>query len=179
MNDYFDWTTIKDDVVIPEQAAIAVYTNPNGGIVCRQADQYGPEEDSWIFFHPSHALALARAILDRAGLDMEIVPLTSLLVKNRDGVLMRPFPNQDVIDNLKEVENAGRGADLVEDDKDDKNPAERKRKAAAERQRRRREKHRQRDAVTERDAERDTVTAAPPVPEFNLQNGGPQKALAH
>jgi hypothetical protein len=173
MNDYFDWTTIEDDVVIPEQAAIAVYTNPNGGIVCRQAGQYGPEEDSWIFFHPSHALALARAILDRAGLDMEIVPLTSLLVKNRDGVLMRPFPNQDVIDNLKEVENAGpRGADLVEDDKDDKNPAERKRKAAAERQRRRREKRRQRDSVT------DAVTVTPLVPELDL-DGVKNKALAH
>jgi hypothetical protein len=108
--EFFDWTTIQDDIVVPEQAAIAVYNNPDGGVVCRQAGQYGPDEDSWIFFHPSHALTLAKAILDRAGLDMEIVPLTSLLVKNRDGVLMRPFPNQDVIDKLTQVEKAGRAA---------------------------------------------------------------------
>jgi hypothetical protein len=31
---YFDWKTIEEDVVIPEQAAIAVYNNPAGGIVC-------------------------------------------------------------------------------------------------------------------------------------------------
>jgi hypothetical protein len=187
-HDDFNWDDVADDIVVPEQAQIAVYNNPNGGVVCRQAGQYGPDEDSWIFFHPSHALALAKAILDKAGLDMEIVPLTSLLVQNREGVLLRPFPNQDVIDKLKEVENAGRAADLVDasderdDDQDDEDPAERKRKAAAERQRRRREKQRQRDGVTEgvteRDAERDSVTTAPAFADELDFQGGQQKALA-
>jgi hypothetical protein len=56
-------------------------------------------------------------------------------------------------------------------------------KTAAERQRRLREKkQRQRDGVTDgvtqRDTERDTVTA-PLIPEFDLQNGGPQTALTN
>ena len=75
---YFDWTTIEDDIVIPEQAAIAVYNNPDGGVVCRQAGQYGPDEDSSIWFHPSHALTLAKAILAKAGLDMAIVPVDAV-----------------------------------------------------------------------------------------------------
>jgi hypothetical protein len=176
-HEYFDWSTIEDDIVVPEQAQIAVYNNPNGGVVCRQAGQYGPDEDSWIFFHPSHALALTRAILEKAGLDMEIVPLTSLLVQNREGVLLRPFPNQDVIDKLDKVKNAGR-----DDDQDDEDSVERKRKAAAERQRRRREKQRERDgvteAVTERDADRDSVTTAPALPD-ELDFQGEQQARTH
>jgi hypothetical protein len=176
--DYFDWTTIEDDIVIPEQAQIACYNNPKGDIVLRQAGQYGPDEDTWIVLHRSHALILAKAILDRAGLDVEIVPLTSLLVQNRDGVLMRPFPNQDVIDRLKEVEKAGRAADLVDDsDASDQIAGTKSQdKTAAERQRRRRQKQRQRDGVTEgvtgrdnhRDTERDTVTTAPQLPWENM-----------
>jgi hypothetical protein len=178
---HFDWTTIEDDIVIPEQAQIACYCNPKGAVVLRQAGQYGPDEDTWIVLDPSHALTLARAILDKAGLDMAIVPLTDLLVQNREGALLRPFPNQDVIDKLKEVRNAGRAADL-DADSDHPLPKGGKDRTAAERQRRRREKQRHRDgvteAVTERDAERDSVTTAPALPEFDL-NGGQSKALAH
>jgi hypothetical protein len=57
-----------------------------------------------------------------------------------------------------------------------------RRRPAAERQRRRREKQRhdaERDiSVTERESERDSVTTAPLIPEFDLQNGGPN-ALAN
>jgi hypothetical protein len=181
--DHFDWTTIEDDVVIPEQAAIAVYNNPNGGVVCRQAGQYGPEEDSWIFFHPSHALALAKAILDKAGLDVEIVPLTALLVRNREGVLLRPFPNQEVIDKLKEVEKAGRADDLGAGDDQIEEPEAKKDRTATERKRRQREKQRERDihgaetkvTATDRDIDGDTVTTPPLLPEFDLQNGGPRQ----
>jgi hypothetical protein len=179
VRDHFDWTTIEDDIVIPEQAQIACYNNPKGDIVLRQAGQYGPDEDTWIVLHRSHALTLAKAILDRAGLDMEIVPLTSLLVRNREGVLMRPFPSQDV-----------RSADLVDhsDQTDDMKSSPDK--TAAERQRRRRQKQRQRDSVTDavtgrddagvtdRDIERDTVTTAPQFPEIEL-NGGENTALTH
>jgi hypothetical protein len=35
--EYLDWKTIEEDIVVPEQAAIAVYNNPAGGIVLRQA----------------------------------------------------------------------------------------------------------------------------------------------
>lgn len=62
----FDWDDAADDIVIAEQAAVAVYTNPKGGIVIRQAGQYGPEEDQWIVLAPEHAGKLARALLDLA-----------------------------------------------------------------------------------------------------------------
>ena len=169
---YFDWKTIEDDIVVPEQSAIAVYHNPKGAIVLRQAGQYGPDEDTTIVLHPSHALSLARAILDRAGLDMEIVPLTALRIQNGGGEVLQPFPDQRTIDAIR---NAGREAEAPESKKD---------RTAAERQRRRREKQRERDtvtdAVTERDSDRDTVTDAvttAPLAELNLDGG--QKALAH
>ena len=66
--DQFDW--YDDDagsVVVPEQAAIAVYPNPKGDVVIRQAGQY-PDEDSWIIFATDHAAAVADAILRVAGL---------------------------------------------------------------------------------------------------------------
>jgi hypothetical protein len=176
MRDHFDWTTIEDDIVIPEQAQIAVYNNPNGGVVCRQAGQYGPDEDSWIFFHPSHALALVKAILSKAGLDdLAIVHVSQLRVQNGGGELLQPFPDQATVDA---VDRAGDAADLDDDQGEDRGG--RKRKAAAERQRRRREKQRQRDSHgSERDigaAERDVT---PIVPELDFQNGGPLKALTN
>jgi hypothetical protein len=181
---FFDWTEIEDDIVVPEQAAIAVYNNPNGGIVCRQAGRYGSDEDSWIFFHPSHALTLAKAILEKAGLDVAIVPITSLRIQNDGGEILAPFPDQQTIDA---VDRAGRAAHLVDADHPETKPD----KTAAERQRRRRRKQRQRDGVTEtvtqrdaaatdRDIDGEAVTTAPLLPEFDLQNGGPrQTALAN
>jgi hypothetical protein len=68
MTDAFDWNEIADDIVVPEQAAVAVYTNPKGDVVIRQAGQYGPDEDHWIVVAPMHAHALAMAILRESGL---------------------------------------------------------------------------------------------------------------
>jgi hypothetical protein len=171
--DYFDWTTIEDDVVIPEQAQIAVYNNPNGGVVCRQAGQYGPDEDSWIFFHPSHAVALVKAILSKAGRDdLTIVHVSQLRVQNGGGELLQPFPNRATVDA---VDRAGDAHELGDDQ--DEEPEAKKDRTAAERQRRRRQKLKQRDVTgQEQSSERDVT---PLVPELDLQNGGPQKALAN
>lgn len=59
----FDWNDVVDDVVIPEQAAIAVFVNPQGDVVIRQAGQYGPDEDMWIIVAPDRAAVLADAIV--------------------------------------------------------------------------------------------------------------------
>ena len=70
----FDWydVAVAADIIIPEQPAIACYTNTNGGIVLRQAGHFfGSPDDQWIFFHPQHARALATAILEEAGLDVD------------------------------------------------------------------------------------------------------------
>lgn len=67
----FDWRRDADDVVIREQLAIAVYENPAGDLVIRQADW--PDDDSIIIVAKSNAAALARAILRAAG-QIEVFP---------------------------------------------------------------------------------------------------------
>ena len=62
----FDWIEMPDDVVVPEQAAIAVYINRDGEVVIRQAGQYHPDEDSCIVVAPAHARRLADAIIETA-----------------------------------------------------------------------------------------------------------------
>lgn len=63
----FDWCKDRDDLIVEEQAAIAVYTNPRGSIVIRQKGDLDPEtytyEDAWIVVEPRYAAELARAIL--------------------------------------------------------------------------------------------------------------------
>ena len=68
----FDWC--DDDVVVPQQPAIAIYLNPAGDVVLRQrGDVY--DDDSWIWFGSEHALAVARAILEAVGLSVaDLVP---------------------------------------------------------------------------------------------------------
>lgn len=75
----FDWYKDRDDLVIEEQAAIAVYLNPRGSIVIRQKGELDPEsysyEDSWIVVEPHYAAALARAIMALAPQQTETLAL--------------------------------------------------------------------------------------------------------
>jgi hypothetical protein len=142
--------------------------DPKGGVVIRQAGQYGPDDDHWVYFHPRYAVDVAKAILEKAGRDdLEIVKVSEITVVGREGNVMTvPAGELEKIDAISR----------------DMRAEERRRRTdpkAAERKRRQRERQRQRDsvtAVTQRD--RDTVTA-PLIPEFDLQNGGPTKALAN
>ena len=63
----FDWDKDREDLVVEEQAAIAVYLNPRGSIVIRQKGERDPETydtvDSWIIVEPHYAAGLARAIM--------------------------------------------------------------------------------------------------------------------
>jgi hypothetical protein len=59
----FDWTKDLDDLVVEDQAAIAVYLNPRGSIVIRQKGDLDERDDSWIVVEPHYAAALARAIM--------------------------------------------------------------------------------------------------------------------
>jgi hypothetical protein len=54
----FDWRRCRDDIVVPSQPAIAVYTNPDDAVVIRQEGYYGPEEDHWVFVHRQNLHAL-------------------------------------------------------------------------------------------------------------------------
>ncbi len=69
----FDWLEYADDVVVPEQMAIAVYHNPTGNVVVRQ--QGWPDEDVVIILERRNAAALAHAILEAAEFDDEPVAL--------------------------------------------------------------------------------------------------------
>lgn len=61
----FDWDGARDegDLVIPHQAATAVYANPHGHVVIRQEGHHGPDEDAWIVIAPANARRVATAIL--------------------------------------------------------------------------------------------------------------------
>jgi hypothetical protein len=58
----FDWRRCRDDIVVPSQPAIAVYTNPDGAVVLRQEGHYGPEEDHWVFVHRQNLHALIQRL---------------------------------------------------------------------------------------------------------------------
>ena len=58
----FDWTR-DDSIVVPEQQAIAVFTNVHGRIAILQKGDYHPDEDVVIVVNRKNAAQLARAIL--------------------------------------------------------------------------------------------------------------------
>ena len=61
-------------VIVPEQKAVACYSNDRGNVVLRQeADEY-EERDDLIIVAPCHARTVAQALIDVAGLDYDIVP---------------------------------------------------------------------------------------------------------
>jgi hypothetical protein len=55
MTDDFSWVGAKnrDQVVVPEQAAIAVYENPNGDVVIRQQAALG-SDDHFVYVQPAY-----------------------------------------------------------------------------------------------------------------------------
>lgn len=61
----FDW---HDDVaiIVLTQPAIAIYTNPSGGIVIRQ-EGWGEDSDVFVVIRPENAAAVASAIMREAG----------------------------------------------------------------------------------------------------------------
>lgn len=50
MSDEFSWVEARNSglVIVPEQAAIAVYENPNGDVVIRQESSIG-EDDHFVY----------------------------------------------------------------------------------------------------------------------------------
>ena len=77
----FDWSGDDVDVIVPEQAKIAVYINVNDAIVIRQHGW--PEDDQWVYVRRSDAERLARAILEAAGVNDE--PMALLPPPNSTG----------------------------------------------------------------------------------------------
>ena len=64
--DDFDW--FKDDsIVLEEQPAIAVYTNPRNAIVIRQRATF-PEDDMFVFIATHNLMTLIDRLCDMAGI---------------------------------------------------------------------------------------------------------------
>lgn len=63
-DDNFSWSDARTEgqVVVPEQAAIAIYENPQGDIVIRQEAQMHPDEDQFIYIQPTYLPRLIAAL---------------------------------------------------------------------------------------------------------------------
>ena len=56
MSDDFDWAATNEDVILPEQRAIAVYTNNWGQAVIRQEKAWDDEDDTYVVIdHAEHS----------------------------------------------------------------------------------------------------------------------------
>lgn len=64
MSNDFSWMNAKADgvVVVPEQAAIAIYENDDGTVVIRQEAQLHPDEDSFIVVQHTYLPQLIAAL---------------------------------------------------------------------------------------------------------------------
>jgi len=48
MTNEFNWNETQEDIVLSEQLSVAIYENPNGDTVIRQAAPYPNDQDSII-----------------------------------------------------------------------------------------------------------------------------------
>jgi hypothetical protein len=73
-DDKFSWLDARNagDVVVPEQAAIAVYENDNGDLVIRQESSFG-EDDHYIYIQHAYLPRLI-ASLEQARLKHQREP---------------------------------------------------------------------------------------------------------
>ncbi|MCA6102350.1 hypothetical protein [Bradyrhizobium australafricanum] len=167
MSGDFDWN--GPDVVLEHQPRTAVFTNDRGQVVIRQEGSLDPDEDVWVFFDPSNALSLCKAVLEAAGLDnIEFVRNCGGLSYEDVELPARPSRAEQMKASRPDINWASAEAEFARFEarqKDDESnsdcridPKIRKDRTAAERQRRRREKLRHGKSVT---AERDTVTSPP------------------
>jgi hypothetical protein len=61
-DDRFDWS--DECVIIPDQAAIAVYVNPFGAVVIREQRPWDRDEDTFIVVQPANLRRLVGALID-------------------------------------------------------------------------------------------------------------------
>lgn len=63
MSDDFDWSELEDSAIIQKSVqAVAVYTNPEGDIVIRQAGDMLHDDDSFVVIPKEKAAALIAQI---------------------------------------------------------------------------------------------------------------------
>ncbi|HUZ91351.1 MAG TPA: hypothetical protein VMU78_05545 [Methylocella sp.] len=62
MTDGFNWNDVEDDLVLSEQLAVAVYENPMGNTIIRQAADSSRDEDSIIIINRSNLATFVAAL---------------------------------------------------------------------------------------------------------------------
>jgi hypothetical protein len=62
MPEKFDWNDVQDDVVLTEQLAVAVYLNPKGDTVIRQAADAYRSEDSTVIINRKNLSSFVAAL---------------------------------------------------------------------------------------------------------------------
>jgi hypothetical protein len=63
----FDWCTDEDAVVLPSQAAVALYFNRRGDLVIRQEADFSRDEDSFVFVEKANIAAFLDKLCDVCG----------------------------------------------------------------------------------------------------------------
>ena len=63
----FDWRN-DEDVLLPEQTAIAVYLNPKGGLVIRQERRWDEDQDTIIVIARNNVMPFIDKLTDVAGI---------------------------------------------------------------------------------------------------------------
>jgi hypothetical protein len=178
MTERFDWND-GENVVVANQAAIAVQGDEAGDVLLRQEGRLAMEEDAFIDVRRGNVIALCKAMLSAAGLhDVAIVPVDEIVIVNDEGKTLR-IPPED-LRKIDEVAAAMRLEEVAEQPRWERpEPRRPKDPTAADRKRRQRQKAAaaERDTVTSTVTQRDTVTTAPRLPaELDLlQQGGTMK----
>jgi hypothetical protein len=62
MTKEFDWNEVEDDLVLSEQLAVAIYENPKGNTVIRQAAADSHDEDAVIIINRNNLSAFVAAL---------------------------------------------------------------------------------------------------------------------
>jgi hypothetical protein len=62
MTDQFNWDDMEDDLAIQEQRAVAVYENPKGDTVIRQAADASPDDDHIVIVNRNNLAAFVGAL---------------------------------------------------------------------------------------------------------------------
>lgn len=132
-SEQFDWFD-NDSVIVPEQEAIAVYTNPKGAVVIRRMQRWDETDDQFFIIEARNAVDVAEAMLRAAGSDARVcTPRMLAMMQQRQDIDWEAI-NED-FDELRSEQKS-------------------KDRTAAKRQRRYRANKKLRDSVTE------TVTPA-------------------
>jgi hypothetical protein len=101
-----DWRD-SESVVVPEQQAIAVYTNVNDVVVVRQERAWDEDSDTIVLIHRQHVLTVVEAMLAEIGMGLGEMQKSTTAAKDptaahrqrRRGERLRDSHGDDAVTN--------------------------------------------------------------------------------